>query len=216
MQTDYDITTKAKVKLLLGITGSSNDALLDMLIRQITGAIANEIDMYLKRVLYTAELYDGGKIDERPKQYLVLRAYPVSIDVEDVTVEFKGGTETVPVWTVLDPNYYTVDLKKGILYSHGGFIRGFQNMRVTYMAGYLIDFGNESDPLLHTLPFELTMLATEMVAKKFTLRNAQGISSETTEGQSITYSKTTSGGGSITELTKEQKDILASYVRHRI
>src|SRR3972149_6886909 len=167
MQTDYDITTKAKVKSLLGITGTTYDALFDMLIRQ----------------------------------------FPVT---EFTSLSFKGGTETVPTWTMIDPNYYTRDDARGMLYAHQGFVRGFQNLRVTYKAGYKIDFTTEA-PATHTLPIELASVATEIVAKKFQLRNAQGIASETTEGQSITNARDEGG-----TLSEEQKAILGTYVRHRI
>lgn len=208
MNTDYDITTKEKVKSLLGITGTTNDALLTMLIRQVTAMVAGEIGLRLKDTEYTEELYDGGEYGEVPRNYIVLRSYPVT---DFSAIEYKGGTETVPVWTTIDPNYYTRNDKYGTLYSHGGFIRGFQNIRVTYQAGYLIDFGNEGDAVLHTLPFDITMVATELVAKKFQLRNAQGIANESTEGQSITYARGVEG-----TLSDEQKNILARYTRNII
>lgn len=203
--TNYDITTKEKVKAYLGITGTGFDALFDMLIRQITGYVEGEIKMRLKETDYINELYEGGSYEEAPRQYIHLRQYPVT---EFTSLEFKGGTETTPVWTLIDPNYYTRDDARGRLWAHQGFIRGFQNIRATYKAGFKIDFPNETTLANHTLPVDLVFLATELVAKKFNTRQAQGISSETTEGQSVTYLK-----GEEMALTADQASILDSYRR---
>jgi hypothetical protein len=152
---------------------------------------------------YEDFIFDGGEVDEMPRKYVCFPYLPIT---EWTTLEYKRGTETAPDWTEVDRNNYTVDFKRGIIYSRSGFLRGFQNLRATFTAGYLVDWDKEENPAHHTLPKAITALATQYVAKMFQLRASQGLSSETTEGQSVSYMS-----GGMTEFTKEQQAIIDEY-----
>ncbi len=173
------LTTKEKVKSYIGISDSASDTVIDMLIDQATAFI---------------EGYCGGRkfksqnyidyVDTRGTDRLFFEQYPVTALTE---VAYRGGTITSPTWTVYDANNY-------MLYAKAGYVKFFfnlpnssQGIKLTYTAGYLIDFTKETDVLFHTLPNDLVMACTELVGYKYNKRQSQGISSQSTEGQSVTF-----------------------------
>jgi len=79
---DYALTTLARVKTFLGISGTSddelltslinNDELLTSLINSCTDFIENYCDRRFKQKAYTNELYNGNGTNK-----LLLKNYPV-------------------------------------------------------------------------------------------------------------------------------------------
>jgi uncharacterized phiE125 gp8 family phage protein len=209
MTTDYTLTTKEKVKGLLGISGSGSDALIDRLIKETTAMIETMTGRRFIETTYT-EIIDGAIDNVRTdpaKKSLVLENYPITAWTK---LEYKSGTEVAPVWNEIDRNNYAIDLDRAIVRGFGEFPRGWQNLKATYDAGYLIDFTQENDPNFHTLPFDLTHACTSIVAGVYNRRTAQGIATESTEGQSITWASETGDGGSI---SKEASAIIEQYTR---
>lgn len=117
----------ADLKTFLGITGTSEDDLL-----QIYLDATNEfVGQYCKRTFeeteYTQELYDGtGHVA------LNLRNYPI-VEVEEVLVETEEVTERTDVG---EEGYYIQNADWGILYNDDLWSRGRGNVQVTYTAGY--------------------------------------------------------------------------------
>jgi 1-acyl-sn-glycerol-3-phosphate acyltransferase len=89
-----------------------------------------------------------------------------------------------------------------------GIYGGDNNLRVTYTAGYKIDFDNPTNANNHTLPQDLTDLAERLIARLYKKRESEGRNIETLDGgSSITW-------GSF--LTDEDKDIIGRFRRTRI
>lgn len=193
----YALTTKQKVKDLMGITDTTSDAIIDSLINGITDFIESYCGH--RRFLSTeyTEVYDGRKQNK-----IFLNQYPVT---EVTAVKYRSGLVSNPTWVAYDANSYLPYLKEGYIHFYANLPEVPQGLQVEYTAGYLIDFTSEFDTDDHTLPFDITLVATELVAKQMNFRNAQGIESQTTEGQSITYSP------KLKDLSSDHKTILNRY-----
>ncbi len=199
----HALTTTAKVKLYLGISDTAQDTLIDNFVNQATDFIERFCGKRrFLRTTYTNEIYDSPR-----GRCLFLNNFPVSALT---IVEYRGGTPSTPTWTTYDANGY-------ILYGNEGFIKFYsmlpavsQGLRVTYAAGYLIDWTAELSAT-HTLPFDLTEVATELAAGMYNLKASQGIKSMSTEGQSVSFA-----GSGLDILTDIQKAILGNYRTLRI
>lgn len=198
----HALTTKTKVKTFLGETSSTYDTAIDEIINYVTDYIEGMVGRRFLSTTYTNEVYDT-----RLTQRIFLKNYPVTTLT---TVEYRSGAGASPTWNTYDTNGYLLYGKEGYVYFYGRLPAIKQGMRFTYVAGFLIDFANENIPSLHTLPFDITMVATELTAKIFGSRKAQGITNMTTEGQSITFS-----GDVDANLTSAHKTIIGSYSAHR-
>lgn len=198
----HALTTRTKVKSFLGITDSSSDTIIDELINYVTDYIEGMCGRRFLRTTYTSEEYDT-----RNTHRVFLKNYPV---VSVSAVEYRSGTISSPVWITYDANNYMLYDKEGYVYFFSKLPETRKGIRFTYIAGFLIDFANEGNTTLHTLPFDISLVATELVAKLHDIRKAEGILSQTTEGQSVTYQT------SITDLvSKAHKSIIGSYQAHR-
>jgi len=173
-----DITTKEKVKAYLSLTGTTNDALIDELIKNVSDTIHGFCNRSLERNTYT-EYFDT----ELGHSKLFLNNYPV---ISLTSVQYRNGSWGAITWQDLNINDY-------LLNDNGKVSLSFTTpqaekyIKIVYVGGYLIDFSNETNATLHTLPYELTQIATEWVSSLFNTRTSTGVSSEKTEGQSISY-----------------------------
>ncbi len=204
-----NLTTKAKVKAFVGIPSATTtyDDLIDMLINNtsqfIEGYCGNR--RFLNQT-YTHEIYDAeNNRGTKGGSCIFLHQFPITALT---TLEYRSGTILNPSWVVYDPNSYITYLKPGFVRFYAILPRISQGLRFTYTAGYLIDFTHEDDPTKHTLPFDLTMTATEMVARKYQLRQAQGIKSESVEGESVTFADD--------KPTSDQLSVLKKYTVARM
>lgn len=197
------LTTRQKVKDYLSITDTNSDAIIDNLITYITSFIKGFCGGRNFLAQDYIEMYDSF----RGRRSIICNQRPInSVSL----VEYRSGTPTAPVWVTYNANGYLPYLGAGFIRFYSQLPEVAQGFRVTYNAGYLIDFTNEFDPTKHNLPAEVCLVATEMVAKEFNTRKAIGIYSEATEGQNIVYSSKTH------EMEDNHKNILASYKLYRI
>ena len=196
------LTTTAKVKAYMGITDASSDTLIDGLILQVGSFISD---------------YCGGRIFDRQdyvetydtyngRHKIFLKQIPVTAVS---AVKYRAGTPSSPVWNTYNADSYLPYLNAGYIHFYGALPTVAQGLQVSYTAGFLIDFTHETDPLLHTLPQSLTMAANEMIANILNTRRAAGITSETTEGQTIQYDMQRA-------MTSNVKNALHSYKMFRI
>jgi len=199
----YAITTTAKVKALLNLT--STDAARDAVIDTMVSAVTDFIEGYCGGRRFMATDYVEVK-DTTASKMIFMTQRPVRTLT---SVELRSGTPSSPTWTTYSADAYLKYLAAGYIRFFGTMWPFPQAFRMTYNAGYLIDFAHETDPALHTLPFDLTQVATEIVARKFNTRFSAGIKSESTEGQSITYA-------SSTDLADDHKTVLGRYLQTRI
>ena len=198
----YALTTRQKVKDYLNIQDTTSDAMIDTLINGATAFIENYCGG--RRFMATdyvevKDTYNSDKIflNHKPMNSVTL-------------VEYRGGVPSAPTWFAYSANNYLVYLKQGFLQFFTRFKALAQALRVTYNAGYLISWDNELDATQHTLPFDLTQVCTELVTKTLNTRFSQGIYTESTEGQSLTYESDRY------QLNDNHKVVLNAYKLNRI
>lgn len=183
------LTTLARAKIFLDISGDSKDGLITMLINQATGFIESYCKRNFLQQTYTDEVYDGTGGDT-----LVLKQNPVA-SVTRLQVNTSGDSS--PAWQTIDSNNYFVDASGLVRLNNpvagfldqdaGSFLPDPQKYRVTYAAGYLIDFANENDPTKHTLPQDLEYACQLLVSGKMNTRKSGGLTAARVGDISMTF-----------------------------
>lgn len=193
---DYALTALARVKFFLGISGTDYDTLLEQLINAVTDWMESQCGgRRFKETEYTQDLYDGNR-----QTHLILRNWPVA---SVSSAQYKGGSLSNPTWTDFTANDWDLLRKdRGMIYFPGGVPKGIENIRITYTAGYKIDFNNEQDPAKHTLPFDLELVVKQLVSGIYDQRKAVGKKSEAVEGARIDWGKI---------VTAEMKEVILKY-----
>lgn len=166
------LTTAARVKTRIGTSESTWDALLAELINAATEFIEGELGRNLKSATYTNQLYDI----EAGQRLLILRQWPVA---SVSSIQYRAGSISTPSWTTLQTDDWEIvgDGRQGAIRLYIS-LKDTNAIRVTYVAGYGIDF---STPANHTLPYELIDLCERLVVRAFKRRESEG---KTTEGAS--------------------------------
>lgn len=174
------LTTLEMVKTFIGISESTYDQALTDTINAVTAFFERECDRRFAENTYTNELYDSEfePWESGLQMNLYVKQYPVS---DFTTIEYRNGDNAFFEYQETD---YLLYEEEGRIYFYGGVPRGRQSVRVTYTAGYVIDW---EDQAAHTLPMDLTYAVTHMVAKIFNTRKTLGIKSESIGSWSITY-----------------------------
>jgi hypothetical protein len=75
---------------------------------------------------------------------------------------------------------------------------------MSYVAGYKIDFVNETDPTKHNLPFDISNLAERLAVKQFKRREEVGKSGESVGDTTINW---------LDHLEEEDTAVLEKYKR---
>ena len=166
-----DLVSLAAVKAWCGATSGTDDALLAALISQISRAIYNYINRSFILPMTVTESYDGNGRDQ-----LLLRNWPVG-SVSSVLINGQpvpqaptiiSGQALQPGWRLEASDdqppgaMQQLFLTSGSGYGGGGygglyrFIKGRQNIVVTYRAGYEIVGESWTVP---ATPFQITPLA---------------------------------------------------------
>jgi hypothetical protein len=158
------ITTKDTVKLFLGITASTDDALLTKMCDWLTAFVQSYCQKKFIEETITEEIYNSKDF----KFSLFLDNAPLS---EMTKLERRVSDTT---WETLVVNEdYEINLTTG-------FIRFFQidtgvaDIRATYKT-----FGN--------IPADIEMIATQLVARAYNKRKSQGVSQESLGEASIQW-----------------------------
>jgi hypothetical protein len=201
---DHKLTTLERVKNRLGITTTNFDIVLSEIINGITDWIESYCGRRFKENTYINEIYNGsilGGINNGEKKYLILKNTPVS---SLISFQYNSGTNSSPFWIDFNIDSYQLLEEEGIIYVYGYLPRGFRNIRVSYTAGYKIDFGNETDKTKHNLPFDISNLAERLVIKQFKRREDVGKSGETIGDATINW---------FDHLEEEDKIVLEKYRR---
>jgi len=165
----YALTTLDAVKALLGITGSSDDAVLTHLINAATDWIERVTGQRrFKQTTHTNELFDGNG-----SHNLFTRNYPnVSITL------LEKRTSPSAFETIASAKYY-VDPVIGRILLDERTERGAANYRITYIAGYA------------TIPTDLEQLCIKLVVDEFNSRSGGGgITQESLGEYSVTFADT--------------------------
>ncbi len=120
--------------------------------------------------------------------------------------QWRAGTVSNPFWTnfIVDQYELEEDGKSGIIRVYGGMPHGSNMVRVSYVAGYLIDFTNVGDITKHNLPFDLSAAAERLVAKMYYRRQKIALKSETFQGATINWA---------TVMDDQDKQTLDNYTK---
>ena len=193
----YALTTVARVKTRLTITVNNHDTPLLYLINSVTDFIEGECNRRFKETTYTNEVYSpqGGR-------FIVLKQSPAS---SVTSVQYRVGLKSNPTWTDFNADDWELmeDGQSGMIETCG-LLHGTNLFRVTYVAGYKINFTNYGDNNTHTLPADITDLCERLVVRWFKRRESGGKQSEGLQGGSINWKD---------ELDSEDKTTLARYKR---
>ena len=176
----------SELKDYLGLNGS---ATYDALLKTLIGNVSDWIEGMVGRKLRQStitEYHDGGGRE------IALENFPI---ISVTSVKWNAGTQNTPIWTDIDPESYIKVSRSGVIKSISLFPTGDENIEIVYVAGYAV------------IPGDLQLLAKELVGRIFNQRKAQGMSEEIMGSSRIMWN---------TELTSEQKDILAGYQKFRV
>lgn len=192
---EYALTTVDRVRnVRLRI---ENDG-FDVLFANLINAVSDYIEGECNRRFMETDYEELHTVHTYGQQILVLRQAPVS---EVTAFEYRSGTKTTPTWNDYDPDSWELDEDAGII-EVNTMLEKF--LRVSYTAGYLIDWENEDDITKHTLPFDLTDLAERIVVKWYKRKEAEGKLSEGFDGAQIAWRE---------GMTKEDEATIARYRR---
>lgn len=151
----------------MGIASDKYDSVLVQLINQVSGFIERFTKRTLKETTYTNEVYDGP-----PSDTIVLRQFPVS---SVSSFQYRETNDETDDWGTFNATTeYRVHADGRIQLINGEFQNVPRKYRVTYVAGYKIDFANEQTPTSHNLPPELEYATHKLVAALFNTRKSEG------------------------------------------
>jgi hypothetical protein len=202
---DYALTELSRVKKILGLGNDADPNNDEVIIRKINAAtdyIERECKRRFKKTTYTNQPVPvAGYYQER----LYLPQRPVTALT---SIEYRQGLVGSPTWTAFSTNEYELegDGKSGIVYFYGyiggGLPHGNNNIRVTYTAGYDIDWESAGDPTLHNLPADVTEVAENLVVSWYNNQDKHGKESEKFHDGTVVYA---------TDMSEMDKAILSQY-----
>ncbi len=171
------LTTLARAKSYLDITGSSKDLVLTMIILAASKYIEETYcKRKFKRQAFSQELYDGNG---SPR--LFVKNKPI-ISTATLTVEVRRGIDSTDDWETLDAEEYYVDYTTGrITLVSGCFIHGMQNYRITYTGGFYLPSASEYQDGTNDdqdLPYDLELAVLDMVNTMYGARTIGDIAKE--------------------------------------
>ena len=174
---DNALTTLARSKSYLDITGTSKDLILTMLILAASKFVEEtKCHRKFKRQTFTNELYNG-----KGQKRLWLKNPPI-ISGQTFTLQERVNTANDGDWNTVDGEDYFIDYEKGCITMVAGvFADGIQNYRVTYTGGYylpsdsLYQDGTDDDK---DLPYDLELAVLDLVSSMYSDRTSGGIARE--------------------------------------
>lgn len=200
---DKALTTLARLKAYLEITGSSKDTLLTMILYGAWKFIEQYTGRKFARATYTSELYSGHDTNK-----LILKQAPV-ISGQTFTLQKRVTGLNEDSWETIDTENYWIDYTKGIITMKTKFVGGTQNYRVTYTAGYYVpkdsQYQDGTDDDLD-LPYDIEMAIWKLCSAEYMNRKNQGRTSERVRDMSVTYAKAT-------EKDEELRSTIGMYKR---
>jgi hypothetical protein len=162
------LTTRANAKIISGISGTTYDATIDMLVNRVSGIIRRYLDRTLTRGTYTETLASITR------QRLIVREWPI---ISVTTLTNKGYTY------VLNTDYSLNDDDKaaGLIYKESGWepinlVSGLtldvqaaaREIIITYIAGYYMPADSHYvEGASDSLPIEIQQIVDEIVAERF-------------------------------------------------
>lgn len=190
-----DLTTVARVKAILEISGAQHDTVLGQLVTGVSAAIERFLNRRAKEQAYT-EQYDVIPGQQR----LFLRAYPVAaapaaIFANDISRTF-GGSAVIPA-----TNYY-LDLERGIVeFDRQPLVYGPGVVQAIYTGG----MGTDENDFVINFP-DVAQAAEAQIAYLWQRRGMKGVATLSSGGASISLE---------TPTIELQPGVRAMIQRHR-
>lgn len=128
LDTTNALVSLAEAKTFLKISASSEDSVIEDFINRAS-IWANDYTGRRLKSRSNSDVYDGDGSD-----ILLLRDYPL-VSITDLRID-DGSYSGAPPQTTSDD--YTLNLPSGLIKLKNGvlFVKGFQNVDITYTAGY--------------------------------------------------------------------------------
>lgn len=201
--------TDVKTMLNISVQDTSQDAKLNLLIKQYSALIEGYIGYKLARANYTEEVHC-----ENNRQVIYLNHFPVQ-SVSSVTV----GGGSITDFEILPQYARWGGLYRGLGWGQKAFVRGFTHdivagvwdILVSYTAGYYLpnDVGY-TEGAENSLPYDITTCCLNLVVEKYNLdaMGAVGLKSQTEGHKTETYSDEANNVG----LSESAKKLLDKYV----
>lgn len=160
-----DLTTLSDVREFLGITGTTDDVLIQRLITSASDYIQSWLNRSFAVKSYTQKLSGNGGYIQSFSSYPVLSVSSVIID--GITINESSTFQS---------NGYVFDEKFLFLKGYR-FNRGCLNVTLIYSAGYSV------------VPFEISQTCVDLVSLRYKERTRIGEMSKSLAGEVVTYSQ---------------------------
>lgn len=199
------LTTLARLKTYMGISGTTHDTVLELIINVVSDVFKTALNRTLIQTIYTNEVYDGSGTRK-----LILRNAPV-ISTSPFTLQVRSSIANVDSWDSLDSSLFYVDYNAGIIELISGIFVGIpRHYRITYTAGYNFSNSDGGNTLESQDIGDLEQAFWETCKKVFKDRKVKsGIQSESIGDYSVTYATKLIWGDPLT------KAVIQKYKRGR-
>ena len=181
----YALTTRDRIKDILGITNNDQDDLISAFIYVVTDYIEKRCGRRFQQATHTQEIYDGETVTKAVREHLMLKNAPVT-EGSISSFQFDNGTPSTPNWVDFGADDFKLDPDLGVIYMDTNLPEGKRNIRVTYEGGYAFDFTNSLEDT-HELPLDITGACERMVVNLYKRRASEGKTSEGFEASTITW-----------------------------
>lgn len=182
---DNSLTTLARLKSFLGISGSTKDTVLTLIIIAVSAWVERYCRRSFKQAAVSNEEYDGSGTSK-----LLLNQYPV-IEGETFTLQRRDSNKDDGSWQTIDSENYIVKYDSGIIeFLAGEFSKGRANFRVSYTAGYYLPSASEFDDDTdddQDLPADLELQVMKLCSAQYNNRKNANVKSSRVRDVSITY-----------------------------
>lgn len=198
----YALTTVARVKSFMGITNSTYDAVLELLIDVVTDFIENECDRRFKKTVYTNVMLNGEGSNR-----IILPQWPVVSGETLSLFERVSGSYGLDAWNAISANDMRIDYDSGIVNTNFNFLKGSQNYKINYTAGY--DFANTGSTLVTLASVglsDLEFITWKLIGRAFNQRKSGGdVSRMKLYNYDVTFSKEAYSDDEIKEVLYKYK-----------
>lgn len=205
--------TDVKTMLNISLEDTTQDAKLNLLIKQYSALIEGYIGYKLARAEYTEEVHC-----ENNRQVFYLNHFPVQ-SVSSVTV----GGESITDFKILPQYARWGGLYRGLGWGQKAFVRGFTHdvvsgvwdILTTYVAGYYLpDDEGYVEGAEDSLPYDISVCCLNLIVEKYNLdaMGAVGLKGHTEGHITDTYSDEANNVG----LSESAKKLLDKYVYYGV
>lgn len=205
----YALTTVARQKQFMGISGDSYDTVLERLVNSGTDFIETYCDRRFDQTAYTNEVYDGTG-----SSFLFLRNFPISTTAS-FTLQNRDSFDNTDSWTTIDSQDYFIQYDEGYLERVTGgldvdllqpiFKELPRHYRVSYTAGY--NYDNTATFLSDVGAGDLELACWILIAQLFNERKGNAnVTSEHIGDYSVSFSR-------IVMINDKLRELLTSFKR---